>query len=69
MIPREISSLVEHNMATVQVLDRAAAAPRCDCGGVFQGQGGVRWCARCGHTIAAADIDHETHAPLTGGAR
>lgn len=61
MIPREVASLVEHNMAAAQVLERAASAPRSACcSAVIQGAA-AKWCGGCGATL-----DHETNAPLRG---
>lgn len=38
------------------------------CGAPVQGTSAVRWCGDCGHTIRAADIDHE-YKPRTGVTR
>jgi len=56
-------SLVEKTIREGQILARVARS-RC-CGTPLQGSA-TRWCGDCGKTVSAADIDHETHAPLAG---
>lgn len=59
MINREVSRLVEHNIAASQVAARAAANLSPCCRQPIQGVSAVRWCGQCGHTIRAADISRE----------
>lgn len=58
-----VQSLAERNMRVAQIRDEVARG-RC-CGQPLQGSA-TRWCGDCGKTVSAADIDHETHAPLRG---
>ncbi|MFG2001638.1 hypothetical protein ACGFNU_21050 [Spirillospora sp. NPDC048911] len=59
MISPEVSRLVERNATASQVAARAAANLSPCCRQPIQGVSAVRWCGQCGHTINAADIDHE----------
>lgn len=56
-------SLVEANIRQSQILAQVALS-RC-CRVPLQGSA-TRWCGQCGTTVPAADLDHETHAPLRG---
>jgi len=58
-----VQSLVERNIREGQILAQIALS-RC-CKAPLQGSA-TRWCGTCGATVPAADIDHETHAPLRG---
>ena len=56
-------TLVERNVREQQVIAQVALS-RC-CKVPLQGSA-TRWCGDCGATISAADLDHETHAPVRG---
>jgi hypothetical protein len=56
-------SLVERTVREGQILAQIALS-RC-CRVPLQGSA-TRWCGDCGATVSAADLDHETHAPLRG---
>ena len=59
-----VASLVEAQFAAARIVQQASLS-RC-CAQPLQGSGGTRWCGSCGGTVPAADLDHETHAPLRG---
>lgn len=56
-------SLVERTIREGRIIAQVALS-RC-CNQPLQGSA-TRWCGECGTTVSAADIDHETHAPLRG---
>lgn len=67
MIGRDIiSDLADRNVTNARILARVAAqhTPRSSCcNAPLDGKAATMWCMACGHTIPAADIDHETYAP------
>ena len=58
--------LVERNVTAAQIVGRAAPGTwRSSCCGAALLGSAAMWCAACGRTIPAADLDHDYHPPTT----
>jgi hypothetical protein len=63
MINREVSAIVDRTVRASAIRDQIALS---QCHQVPLQGVTTMWCGQCGGTVPAADLDHETHAPLRG---